>query len=72
MLVLYGAAAGVADVAMNAQAVVIEQGYGRSVMSSFHGFWSVGGLAGSAVAVLAARAGWTPACISSPPPWSSA
>ena len=57
VLVLYGAAAGVADVAMNAQAVVIEQGYGRSVMSSFHGFWSVGGLAGSAVAVLAARAG---------------
>jgi predicted MFS family arabinose efflux permease len=56
VLVLYGAAAGVADVAMNAQAVLIEERYGRSVMSSFHGFWSVGGLAGSAVAVLAARA----------------
>ncbi|MEV8505593.1 MFS transporter [Actinoplanes sp. NPDC051475] len=57
VLVAYGAAAGVADVAMNAQAVVIEERYGRSVMSSFHGFWSVGGLAGSAVAALAARAG---------------
>ncbi|GGQ38599.1 MFS transporter [Couchioplanes azureus] len=56
-LVAYGAAAGVADVAMNAQAVVIEERYGRSVMSSFHGFWSLGGLAGSAVAALAARAG---------------
>ncbi|UQU66108.1 MFS transporter [Couchioplanes caeruleus] len=57
LLVLYGAAAGLADVAMNAQAVIIEERYGRSVMSSFHGFWSVGGLAGSAVAALAARAG---------------
>jgi predicted MFS family arabinose efflux permease len=54
-LAVYGAVAGVADVAMNAQAVVIEQGYGRSVMSAFHGCWSVGGLAGSAAAVLAAR-----------------
>ncbi|MEV4707156.1 MFS transporter [Actinoplanes sp. NPDC049316] len=57
LLAAYGAAAGLADVAMNAQAVVIEERYGRSVMSSFHGFWSVGGLAGSAVAALAARAG---------------
>ena len=56
LLVVYGAAAGVADVAMNAQAVVIEEEYGRSVMSSFHGFWSVGALVGSAVAALAARA----------------
>jgi fucose permease len=37
--------------------VVVEERYGRSVMSSFHGWWSAGGLAGSAVAVLAARAG---------------
>ncbi|GAA2508287.1 MFS transporter [Winogradskya humida] len=57
LLVAYGAAAGVADVAMNAQAVLVEERYGRSVMSSFHGYWSVGGLAGSAVAAAAARAG---------------
>jgi MFS family permease len=56
-LIGYGAAAGVADVAMNAHAVVVEERYGRSVMSGFHGWWSVGGLAGSAVAALAARAG---------------
>jgi predicted MFS family arabinose efflux permease len=56
-LIVYGAAAGVTDVAMNAHAVLVEEKYGRSVMSSFHGFWSVGGLAGSAVAALAARAG---------------
>jgi MFS family permease len=56
-LVLYGAAAGVADVAMNAHAVLVEERYERSVMSGFHGWWSVGGLAGSAVAALAARSG---------------
>jgi predicted MFS family arabinose efflux permease len=57
VLIVYGAAAGVADVAMNAHAVLVEERYGRSVMSSFHGFWSVGGLAGSAIAAIAARAG---------------
>ncbi|WP_433376967.1 MFS transporter [Actinoplanes sp. CA-142083] len=56
-LVLYGATAGLADVAMNAHAVLVEERYERSVMSGFHGWWSVGGLAGSAVAALAARAG---------------
>jgi MFS family permease len=56
-LIVYGAAAGLADVAMNAEAVLVEERYGRSVMSSFHGWWSVGGLAGSGVAAFAARAG---------------
>jgi predicted MFS family arabinose efflux permease len=42
---------------MNAQAVVIEERYGRSVMSAFHGCWSVGGLAGAGAAALAARYG---------------
>jgi predicted MFS family arabinose efflux permease len=55
VLVLYGAAAGLADVVMNAHAVVVEQGYGRSMMSGMHGWWSVGGLAGSAAAAGAAR-----------------
>ncbi|HKS99634.1 MAG TPA: MFS transporter [Rugosimonospora sp.] len=55
VLVLYGAAAGLADVAMNAHAVVVEQRYGRSVMSGMHGCWSVGGLAGSAAAAVAVR-----------------
>lgn len=56
VLVLFGASAGVADVAMNAQAVLVERGYRRSVMSGLHGSWSLGGLVGSGVAALAARA----------------
>jgi predicted MFS family arabinose efflux permease len=55
LLVLYGAAAGLADVAMNAHAVLVEERYGRSVMSGMHGFWSLGGLVGSAAAAVAVR-----------------
>jgi hypothetical protein len=56
-LVVYGATAGLADVAMNAHAVLVEERLGKSVMSGFHGFWSLGGLAGSSVAALAAKFG---------------
>lgn len=56
VLLVYGACAGIADVAMNAHAVVVEDGYGRSIMSGFHGWWSVGGLVGSSIAALVARA----------------
>jgi len=54
-LVVYGAAAGLADVSMNTHAVVVEQRYGRSVMSGMHGCWSAGGLVGSAAAAVAVR-----------------
>ena len=55
-LLVYGAVAGMCDVAMNAQGVVVEQWAGRSIMSGLHGMWSVGGLAGGALGVLAAHA----------------
>lgn len=54
-LVIYGAAAGLADVSMNAHAVVVEQRYGRSVMSGMHGCWSAGGLAGAVAAAAVVR-----------------
>ena len=56
-LVLFGAAGGTLDVAMNAQGVVVQERYGRSIMSGLHGVWSLGGLTGAAVAGLAARSG---------------
>ena len=43
---LFGAAKGGVDVGINAQAIVVEQSYGRPIMSSFQALWSVGGLAG--------------------------
>jgi len=57
VFLFFGAAAGLADMAMNAEGVLVEKRYGRSVMSSLHGFWSVGVLAGSAVSAGASRAG---------------
>jgi MFS family permease len=53
-LFLVGAANGGLDVAMNAQAAIVERQYGRSIMNSFHAMWSVGGLVGAALGGLAA------------------
>src|SRR5262245_56814269 len=39
VLLVFGAAAGLADMAMNAEGVLVERAFGRSIMSSFHGFW---------------------------------
>jgi fucose permease len=59
-LMLFGASMGSMDVAMNAQASMLENHAGRSIMSSFHGVWSLGGLTGASVGGLfAARATWT-------------
>lgn len=48
-LVAFGFCNGALDVCMNSQAVLTERAYGRPIMSSFHGFFSVGGLVGSGV-----------------------
>ncbi|MGP4003365.1 MFS transporter [Streptomyces sp. 8N706] len=55
-LFVYGATAGMADVAMNALGVEIEERLGRPIMSGLHGMWSVGALAGSAAGTVAAHA----------------
>src|SRR4029453_5037802 len=49
-----GAWNGGLDVAMNAQAALVEQRYARPIMSSFHGLWSIGGLVGAALGGLIA------------------
>jgi MFS family permease len=45
-MVLFGAFTGCMDVAMNANAVIVERSMGRAIMSSSHGFWSLGGFIG--------------------------
>ena len=54
---VYGASAGMADVAMNALGVEIEQRLDKSIMSGLHGMWSSGALIGSAGGTLAAHLG---------------
>ena len=54
-MVVFGAAAGTADVAMNAQGSALEHRMGMSIMSSLHGMWSIGGFVAAAVATVATR-----------------
>jgi MFS family permease len=44
------------DVAMNAHGLVLERHYGRPILSSFHAWFSIGGLVGAATGALAAWA----------------
>ncbi|CAM5381483.1 hypothetical protein SNARM312S_06105 [Streptomyces narbonensis] len=57
VLFVYGATAGMSDVAMNALGVETENRLGKSIMSSLHGMWSVGALLGSAAGTVAAHIG---------------
>lgn len=50
---LFGGAIGGMDVAMNANAVQVEKHLGRGIMSSSHGFWSLGGFAGGGMGGIA-------------------
>ncbi|MEU9881573.1 MFS transporter [Streptomyces phaeochromogenes] len=56
-LFVYGATAGMADVAMNALGVEIETRLDKSIMSGLHGMWSAGALVGSAAGTVAAHLG---------------
>ncbi|WP_217165556.1 MFS transporter [Streptomyces sp. AC512_CC834] len=56
-LFVYGATAGMSDVAMNALGVEIENRLGKSIMSGLHGMWSTGAVIGSAAGTLAAHLG---------------
>lgn len=49
VLFLYGLLAGGFDVAMNAQAATVEKLYGRPIMASFHGTWSVASLIAASI-----------------------
>jgi fucose permease len=43
---IFGGTIGACDVSMNANAVTVEKKLGRAIMSSSHGFWSLGGFVG--------------------------
>jgi MFS family permease len=54
----FGACNGALDVVMNAHASEVETARGRPTMSSFHGFFSLGGLAGAALGGGLIGVGW--------------
>ena len=51
-LFFFGLFANFVNIAMNTQAVGVEGLYGRSIMASFHGLWSLAGFTGAAVGTL--------------------
>ncbi|MEU7984789.1 MFS transporter [Streptosporangium canum] len=56
-LFLYGLINASLDVSMNAHGAEVERAYGRPIMSSFHGVFSVGGLIGAGIGGLSAWLG---------------
>jgi MFS family permease len=60
-LLVYGMSGGLADVAVNAQAVRVERGYRRPIINSFHACFSFGGLLGALLGGLFAWAAIGPA-----------
>ena len=51
-LAVYGFGLGMVDACTNMQAVAIEHRYGRPILPSFHGAWTLGGVIGAAVTLV--------------------
>jgi fucose permease len=59
-LAAYGVGLGIVDASSNMQAVAVEHRYGRTILPSFHGAWTFGGIVGACYALAAAHAPlWT-------------
>jgi MFS family permease len=56
-LLVFGVAANLINISNNAQALLIQNKYGRVIMASFHGLWSLAGFCGAGIGVLALAAG---------------
>ena len=61
-LFIFGTTANMSNIAINTQAVFLEKLYGRNIMSTFHGLWSMGGLLGGIIGAIFANStlslGW--------------
>jgi MFS family permease len=59
-LFMFGVLGNLLNIAMNTQAVGVESLYGRSVMASFHGLWSLAGFSGALIGTLFVSQGFSP------------
>jgi len=61
-LLAFGTSGGLLAVSNNAQAVLVERGYRRPLMASFHASYSIGGLSGALLGGILAGAGTAATC----------
>lgn len=57
-LFLYGVAGNLCNISVNTQGVLAEDLYGKSIMSSFHGAWSLAGFTGALIGLLTINFGF--------------
>jgi fucose permease len=60
VMLVFGAAVGLFDVAINAEGTHLEERLGRKIVSTLHGMWSLGGMAGSAAGAALLQGGVAP------------
>ncbi|OYZ47935.1 MAG: MFS transporter [Bacteroidetes bacterium 24-39-8] len=59
-LFLFGTWSNFFNISVNTQAIAVEQLYGKTIMASFHGIWSLAGFTGAAVGTLMISLGLVP------------
>lgn len=59
-LFLFGTWSNFFNIAVNTQAIAVEQLYGKTIMASFHGIWSLAGFTGAAIGTLMISLGLVP------------
>lgn len=59
-LFVFGMGGNLLNISMNTQAIGTETMYGRTIMASYHGLWSLAGFAGASLGNLFIGLGWLP------------
>jgi len=59
-LFVFGMGGNLLNISINTQAVGTEALYGRTIMASYHGLWSLAGFSGAALGTLFISLGWLP------------
>jgi MFS family permease len=59
-LFIFGIVGNMSNISVNTQGVLAEKIYGRPIMTTFHGVWSLAGFSGSLVGLLMMNLGFTP------------
>jgi MFS family permease len=59
-LFVFGMGGNLLNISINTQAIGTESLYGRTIMASYHGIWSLAGFSGAAIGTLFIGLGWLP------------